>query len=96
MAVWSILVIAMALIDFILMSLLARDYHTCKDDVVEVYCFMANGIAMTLAARGFVLWIFNIAAASIMLSFGIKVKHFQYAVLTKKPIQSVSLFPSKF
>lgn len=73
MLIWSILVISLSIIDIILMSLLVRDYRSCKDITSWVFCFLINGIAMTLAARGYLLWLLNVGAACVMLTLGIKV-----------------------
>lgn len=73
MMIWSVFVISLSIIDIILMSLLVRDYRSCKDDPKWVFCFLINGIGMTLAARGYLLWLLNIGSAIIMLTLGIMV-----------------------
>lgn len=55
------------------MSLFARDYRSCEDIPARVFCFLVNGIGMTLAARGYLLWLLNVGTAYVMLKLGIKV-----------------------
>lgn len=86
MSLWSIIVIAVSIIDIILLSLLARDYTSCTDNIIQiedVFCFLVNGIGMTIAARGFVLWLLNVASAAVNLYFGLKVSPLQIKKIQK-------------
>ncbi|KAJ8985557.1 hypothetical protein NQ317_019941 [Molorchus minor] len=55
-----------SLIDLILVCLLSRDYSVCNDvdenlaSADSYYCYLAVGIVMTVAARGYTLWLINL------------------------------------
>lgn len=80
-SLWSITVIAFSIIDVILMCLLARDYASCKDDPTNAVYFLVNGVGLTLAARGFILWIFNVTTAGVMLHFGLQVREYYFKII---------------
>lgn len=71
MLTWSYLVLAFSCLDLILMFLLAADYDKCPS--TGTFCILATGIVMTLAGRGYLLWMLNVTAACLVLYFRKKV-----------------------
>ncbi|XP_018567675.1 uncharacterized protein LOC108908211 [Anoplophora glabripennis] len=74
---WSILTLIVSLIDLIFTCLLVRDYSTCNEYSEDTYnysCYLAFGIAMTLAARGYTLWLVNVIFSFYMLRTAVNIE----------------------
>ncbi|KAJ8945931.1 hypothetical protein NQ318_016759 [Aromia moschata] len=73
MIIWGTLALIVSLVDLIFTCLLGRDYSVCDEDLTDetglspYYCFTAVGIVMTLAARGFALWLVNVTFAFLAI-----------------------------
>ncbi|KYB28294.1 hypothetical protein TcasGA2_TC032636 [Tribolium castaneum] len=69
---WSTTAFIISLVDIILTSLLGRDYARIENtsDLLTLVCY---GIVMSLACRGYVLWVVNVVFAVVFLKFTIKI-----------------------
>ncbi|KAJ8919887.1 hypothetical protein NQ315_006416 [Exocentrus adspersus] len=67
--VWGVVTLITSLIDLVFACLLARDYANCTEESSESIhqCYLTTGIVMTVAARGFTLWLVNIILSFTML-----------------------------
>lgn len=84
--VLGVIVTATSIIDFVFFALLARDFSTCPFDLsttistlettslgTAIDCQVADGIVMSLAARGYVLWLINVVVAINLITIAAKV-----------------------
>ncbi|XP_044259696.1 uncharacterized protein LOC123008103 [Tribolium madens] len=69
---WSTTTFIICIVDIVLTSLLGRDYARIEDkaNLLVLVCY---GIVMSLACRGYVLWVVNLVFATILLKFTIKI-----------------------
>lgn len=84
--VLGVILIATSIIDFVFFALLARDFFTCPFDLstttttsastslgTAVDCQVADGIVMSLVARGYVLWLINVVIGINLITIAAKV-----------------------
>ncbi|XP_060520102.1 uncharacterized protein LOC132698185 isoform X2 [Cylas formicarius] len=71
LALWVSTIGILSVLDFVLTSLFAHDYHKLPDDVQSsiILLQVTYGIVMTLAARGYVLWIINVIFAIVLAKY---------------------------
>ncbi|KAF5276473.1 hypothetical protein FQA39_LY06542 [Lamprigera yunnana] len=62
---WGVLTVLICVYDIIIVGLLASDYSHCRRSAY--YFCVAYGILFSLAARGYVLWIINLAFGILMI-----------------------------
>ncbi|KAJ8950194.1 hypothetical protein NQ318_003185 [Aromia moschata] len=69
---WGILTLFISLLDLVVTILLATDYAACGNaspegvTMDEFFCYTSVGIAMTIAGRGFTLWVVNIVLSIVL------------------------------
>nr|XP_023028232.1 uncharacterized protein LOC111516292 [Leptinotarsa decemlineata] len=67
MMIWGSITGVISVIDLVLTCLLLRDYIHCGEEPnIDVSCYLAVGIVMTLAARGYILWLINVGFTFLM------------------------------
>jgi hypothetical protein len=65
---WATITILISIVDIILTSLIAFDYSTLDGaDDIDTVIIVCYGIVMSLAARGYILWLINIIFAAIAI-----------------------------
>lgn len=81
--VLGVILIATSIIDFVFFALLVRDFFTCPFDLstttttsalgTAIDCQVADGIVMSLVARGYVLWLINVVIGINLITIAAKV-----------------------
>ncbi|KAG5873028.1 hypothetical protein JTB14_012627 [Gonioctena quinquepunctata] len=78
MIIWGALTLSISVVDLVFSCLLFRDYAYCGDAfhpyTEATNCYLAVGIVMTLAARGFTLWVVNVVFSLVMIANAVQIK----------------------